>query len=92
MSEITKEFNSLEEVERTLETTKEFLDNEQVYIFIGALRFIYKENQQLKSQLQQRDEVIDKIRNKIEWLKENVFMEERNLTSDFEEILEILDE
>ncbi len=62
MSEYNKNFYSLEEVERCLEASKEFQDGEEIYYFIGALRYVYNENKQLKSQLQQKDNIIKEVK------------------------------
>lgn len=76
MNDITKEFNSLEEVERTLESTKDFSDNEQVYIFIGALRFIYNENQKLKESEKNTYETSQEMLK--EYVEENKHLKEQN--------------
>ena len=54
-------FYSLEETKRILETTKEFEDGEQIYYFIGVLRYLYDE-------LNKQKEVLDKIK---EYIKKN---------------------
>lgn len=51
-------FYSLEEVKRTLEATKEFEDGEQIYYFIGALRYLYDE-------FNKQQRVLDKIKDYI---------------------------
>ena len=62
MSKHNKNFYSLEEVERCLEVSKDFQDGEEIYYFIGALRYVYDENKQLKSQLQQEENIIKEVR------------------------------
>lgn len=62
MSEHNKNFYSLKEVERCLEASKEFQDGEEIYYFIGALRYVYDENKQLKSQLQQKENIIKELK------------------------------
>ena len=51
-------FYSLEEAKRILETTKEFEDGEQIYYFIGALRYLYDEYNKQK-------EVLNKIKEEL---------------------------
>lgn len=58
MSEHNLNFYSLKEVERCLEASKEFQDGEEIYYFIGTLRYLYDENKELKSQLQQKENII----------------------------------
>ena len=70
MSEHNKNFYSLKEVERCLEASKEFQDGEEIYYFIGVLRYVYDENKQLKSQLQQKENTIKEVREYIKQLLE----------------------
>lgn len=82
MEKITEEFRSLKEVERTLESTKNFVDNEQVYIFIGPLRYLYNENKQLK-------EVINEARAKLKHIID--YLEKQDMFHNYEsELLDIL--
>ena len=87
MSEHNKNFYSLEEVERCLEASKDFQDGEEIYYFIGALRYVYDENKQLKSQLQQKENIIKEVR---EYIKN---MKTWDIEQDYDKkkLLEILD-
>ena len=60
---------------------------------LGALRYIYDENKQLKSQLQQKENIIKEVR---EYIKENCIDDEFEINLTFKErnikkVLEILD-
>lgn len=44
---MNKKFCSLEEVKRTLEATKDFEDGEEIYYFIGTLRYLLNEIKKL---------------------------------------------
>lgn len=83
MSEHNKNFYLLEEVERCLEATKDFQDGEEIYYFIGALRYVYDENKQLKSQLQQKENIIKEVR---EYINKNGIIDLNGY-----DLLEILD-
>lgn len=62
MSGHKNNFYTLKEVERCLEASKELQDGEEIYYFIGALRYIYDENKQLKYQLQQKEKILKEVR------------------------------
>ena len=61
MKEHNKNFYSLEEVERCLEVSKDFQDGEEIYYFIGALRYVYDENKRLNN-------IINELKNENEKL------------------------
>lgn len=90
MSEHNKNFYSLEEVERCLEASKEFQDGEEIYYFIGALRYVYNENKQLKFQLQQKENIMKEIREHIVKNIDNTGWLEIG-SNDVKELLKMLD-
>lgn len=51
-------FYSIQEVERCLKSTEDFEDGEQLFYFIGALRYVYDENKK-------KDKEIERLNNKI---------------------------
>ena len=60
MKEHNTNFYSLENIKETLESCKDFLDGEEVYYHIGALRYAYDEVERLNN-------IIDELE---EWLEE----------------------
>ena len=59
-------FYSKEEVERTLNSTEEFEDGEQLFYFIGTLRFLYDENNEKDKEIERLNNIIDELE---KWLK-----------------------
>lgn len=49
MKEHNTNFYSLENIKETLESCKDFLDGEEVYYHIGALRYAYEEIERLNN-------------------------------------------
>lgn len=49
MKEHNTNFYSLENIKKTLESCKDFLDGEEVYYHIGALRYAYEEIERLNN-------------------------------------------
>ena len=58
MKEHNKNFYSLEELKRTIDCYDGYLDNEEVYYFIGALRFAYDCITDLQSRNEKAREMI----------------------------------
>lgn len=56
--EIKEKFYSLEELKRTIDCYDGYLDNEEVYYFIGALRFAYDYITNLQEELKSANESI----------------------------------
>ena len=52
MIEHNKNFYSLEELERTRDSLKGYLDNEEVYYFVGAIRYACNEIERLNKELE----------------------------------------
>lgn len=54
-------FYSIQEVERCLKSTEEFEDGEQLFYFIGALRYVYDENKKKDKQIERLNNTIHEI-------------------------------
>ena len=87
MSEHNKNFYSLEEVERCLESSKEFQDGEEIYYFIGALRYVYDENKRLNNIINELERLLN---NQIENYKDSDCEELQAMVQEDRSILFIL--
>lgn len=56
-------FYSIQEVERCLKSTEEFEDGEQLYYFIGALRYVYDENKKKDKEIERLNNIINEYEN-----------------------------
>ena len=56
MNEHNTNFYSLENIKETLESCKDFLDGEEVYYHIGALRYAYEEIERLRNEIKKISE------------------------------------
>lgn len=54
-------FYSIQEVERCLKSTEEFEDGEQLYYFIGALRYVYDENKKKDKEIERLNNIIKSL-------------------------------
>lgn len=59
MKEHNTNFYSLENIKETLESCKDFLDGEEVYYHIGALRYAYEEIERLNNVIDKIEEMLD---------------------------------
>lgn len=86
MKEHNTNFYSLENIKETLESCKDFLDGEEVYYHIGALRYAYEEIERLRNEIKKISEqhiyTLDKlietqtrIEKTIEYIKENGYID-----------------
>lgn len=60
-------FYSIQEVERCLKSTEEFEDGEQLFYFIGALRYVYDENKKKDKEIERLNNIINQFE---EWLND----------------------
>lgn len=54
-------FYSIQEVERCLKSTEEFEDGEQLFYFIGALRYVYDENKKKDKEIERLNNIINEL-------------------------------
>ena len=59
MKEHNTNFYSLENIKETLESCKDFLDGEEVYYHIGALRYAYEEIERLNNIIDELEKKMD---------------------------------
>ena len=60
MKEHNKNFYSLEELKRTRDSLEGYLDNEEVYYFVGTLRYACDEIERLKNIINELEKWLDK--------------------------------
>lgn len=72
MKEHNKNFYSLEELKRTRDNLEGYLDNEEVYYFVGAIRYACDE--------------IERLNNKVEELM-TLYTTEREVKEDYKSII-----
>ena len=78
MNEHNKTYYSLEELKRARDCYEDYQDGEEVYYFVGALRYAYDEIERLnkeKNILIKNAEHNDKVVDKVNW--ENMFFKKR---------------
>lgn len=77
-------FYSIQEVERCLKSTKEFEDGEQLFYFIGALRYVYDENKK-------KDKEIDRLNNIINMaiVAINTYQDSKTLSIEYKDLKRI---
>ena len=76
-------FYSIQEVERCLKSTEEFEDGEQLFYFIGALRYVYDENKKKdKEILEMKHRINDLIKDNTEYKLENLRL--NNIINEYE--------
>lgn len=56
-------FYSIQEVERCLKSTEDFEDGEQLFYFIGALRYVYDENKKKDKEIERLNNIINEYEN-----------------------------
>jgi len=54
-------FYSIQEVERCLKSTEDFEDGEQLFYFIGALRYVYDENKKKDKEIERLNNIINDL-------------------------------
>ena len=60
MKEHNKNFYSLEELKRTRDSLEGYLDNEEVYYFVGTLRYACDEIERLNNVINELEKWLDK--------------------------------
>ena len=66
MIEHNKNFYSLEELKRTRDSLEGYLDNEEVYYFVGAIRYACDEIERLNKIIEIKNNIINKLEEFIE--------------------------
>ena len=89
MIEHNKNFYSLEELKRTKDSLEGYLDNEEVYYFVGAIRYACDEIERLIISLQAQEELTMKEHIKVEKLN-NIINELENWLKERLEKLDIV--
>jgi len=64
--EHNKNFYSLEELKRTRDSLEGYLDNEEVYYFVGAIRYACDEIERLNKIIEIKNNIINKLEEFIE--------------------------
>ena len=104
MKEHNKNFYSLEELKRTRDSLEGYLDNEEVYYFVGTLRYacdeierlnneiktLLKENGNKEKVIKAQDNIIKEVRAKLYDLNYKV-KEIHNVPFDISEIFEMIE-
>lgn len=81
-------FYSIQEVERCLKSTEEFEDGEQLFYFIGALRYVYDENKKLKECYCNRTDCSGRLKDSKKY--NSVYQEKEDYKSRFEKTIEYI--
>lgn len=87
MIEHNKNFYSLEELKRTRDNLEGYLDNEEVYYFVGAIRYACDEIERLENIIKEErlENIIKEVRERL--IKPSKFIERTGRLK----LLEILD-